>query len=160
MLVPNKNQECQLEIHVRKENLMENQTQLSKPKSVDQAVVLIFISAGLSTLLTIIMLYGLQTISVRDAFWNLISIGLLFLIASNLKRGKTWAWLLYVALVILSVLMIMLSLITPQVYQTIPTWKLILNIILYILEIAAMILLLSKKSRTWFNSFRKRKSSS
>lgn len=127
----------------------------SKPKPIQQAVICLWVSAGLVALLTVVSWTGALGIpsGVEPMVTNLISFLLLALVAMKVSAGRNWARWLFAVIYTLGSLMLLVSLLlAPQVFSSFPMVLLGSTIAQFALQTVALVLLFIGTSSQWFKS--------
>ena len=136
---------------------MSSPTSGNKPKSVQWAVVCLWVSVGLVSVLTVDSWVGLVGIprGIASTVTNLLTLALLALVAIKLGAGRGWArWLFAVVYVLGSLMFVVSLLLAPQVFRSLPTVLQGSGIVQFALQTAALVLMFTEASRQWFKAKR------
>jgi hypothetical protein len=128
-----------------------------KPKSVQRAVVCLWISVGLALIVTGAPFIGLLDSPdiVTATITNLVTAGFLALVAAKIGAGRGWArWLFAVVYILGSFAGIVSLLVAPQMFRSSPPILQGSGILQFALQTAAFVLMFTSTSRQWFKAKR------
>ena len=123
-----------------------------KPPSIGRAAKCLWISAALVILVTILAVAGISApVDAVAAFaTNLITTGLLVLIAVKLNAGRNWARWLFLILFLLGSGMFAVGLVfSPQAFLSLPTLIQLEAVVQFALQITALVFMFLPASGRW-----------
>ncbi len=128
-----------------------------RPRSINWAINLLWISAGIVALATLAAMVGLISLrlSTEIVIVDFVMIGFMVLCAVTLRAGRSWPRWLYLAIFVIGTLDIVFdSKLTLQGFLAMPVWLMLVGITHTTVQIAILVLVFSPSSRTWFHACR------
>src|SRR5258706_8554055 len=130
----------------------------SMPTSAHRAVICLWISAGLALLMTAAQATGLVKTVGSVGLVTVIGLttaGLLALMAAKINAGRRWAlWLFVIIYAIGSLGFVVQVIVAPAAFRAFPAILQGNAVVQFVLQTAALVLVLTSTSRHWFKSKR------
>ncbi len=122
------------------------------PLSVTLAERLLWISAAITMLLTIVAYIGLLPFrnSGGTVISNLTTIAFLVLCATKIKAGRNWARWLMLAVFLLGSLMLPLALVFSLAALSLPGFLVVVGMFQFVIQLSALVLVIIPASGVWF----------
>ena len=127
--------------------------EINKPNAIKYSVGLLWLSAALTLLLTIAMLFKVLPFTVLpiDTVPNFITAFILGLCAYKISKGRNWAkWLLLILFVLGALIFPFIYFFAPDQITGMPGIVQVSGFVQCILQTIAIVLLFVKSSRGWF----------
>jgi hypothetical protein len=125
----------------------------SRPSLVTAAERLLWLSAAIAAVFTTAAYVGLLPFRIpgNAVVSNLITVAFIALGAVKIGAGRNWArWLMLVVFVLGSLMLPLAMIFAPQVLRSMPTLLVLVGFIQFVIQLAALILVLMPASKGWF----------
>ena len=128
-----------------------------RPRSIEWAINLLWISAGILALASIAAIADLISLrlSTEVAIINFVTVGFMVFCAIKFRAGRSWPRWLYLAIFLIGALdSVFDQKLALQGFFALPVWLILVGATQTTVQIAILVLVFSPNSRAWFRARR------